>query len=63
MEGAAGDVAAASEFCEATREKGEEFFGEGADNLTGVLPDLGPMIEAAQEAAGDGEAGEERRAR
>ena len=35
------NVAAAAAFCEATRAQGEEYFGEGADNLTGVLVALG----------------------
>ena len=30
----------AQRLCEQTRSKGEEYFGEAADNLTGVLVDL-----------------------
>lgn len=31
-------------FCEATRVQGEDFFGESADNLTGILIDLSHFI-------------------
>ena len=29
-----------AELCEATRAKGEDYFGEGADNLTGIVVDV-----------------------
>ena len=45
------DLAAAAEFCEATRAKGNEYFGEAADNLTGVLVDLAGAIESAEQGA------------
>ena len=33
-------LSVAGAFCELTRAQGEEYFGESADNLTGVLVDL-----------------------
>ena len=34
----------AQRLCEATRAKGEEYFEESADNLTGVIFDLGAYL-------------------
>ena len=34
----------APRLCEATRAKGEEYFEESADNLTGVIFDLGAYL-------------------
>jgi hypothetical protein len=30
--------------CEETRSKGEEYFGEGADNLTALVVELAPYL-------------------
>mmetsp|Transcript_17589 Transcript_17589/g.52589 ORF Transcript_17589/g.52589 Transcript_17589/m.52589 type:complete len:167 (+) Transcript_17589:623-1123(+) len=55
------DMTAASDFCERTREKGEAYFGEQADNLTGVFLDFTSAVEAVAEnaTAADVEATEE----
>ena len=34
----------AEAFAEATRARGDDYFGEAADNLTGVLVDLAPLV-------------------
>ena len=46
--------AAAPALCEATRSKGAEYFDEGADNLTGILVDLGAYL-GGDHGVGEGE--------
>jgi hypothetical protein len=35
---------ACARLCEETRSKGEEYFGEGADNLSAVVVELAPYM-------------------
>ena len=57
--GPAGDdcplCALVAELCEVTRAKGEDYFGEAADNLTGLVVDIGAYFDDPHRRAASGE--------